>query len=49
MYANSTVPHSAQTGIHERLAELLDRHRRKPFRKPILDHNRAAFEQGMAA
>jgi tRNA (guanine-N7-)-methyltransferase len=49
MYANSTVPESAQTGIHERLAELVDRHVREPFRKPILDYNRTAFEQGMAA
>ena len=49
MYANSTVPESAQTGIHERLAELVDRHVREPFRKPILDYNRTAFEQGMSA
>ncbi len=49
MYANSTVPHSAQTGIHDRLGELLDRHLREPFRKPVLDYNRAAFEQSMAA
>jgi tRNA (guanine-N7-)-methyltransferase len=49
MYANSRVPQSAQTGIHERLAELLDRHRREPFRKPILDYNRAAFATAMAA
>lgn len=49
MYANSTVPQSAQTGIHERLADLLDRHRREAFRKPILDYNRAAFAASMAA
>ena len=49
MYANSTVPHSAQTGIHDRLGELLDRHLREPFRKPVLDYNRAAFAQSMAA
>ncbi len=49
MYANSRVPHSGQTGIHERLAELVDRHRREVFRKPILDYNRAAFESSMAA
>ncbi|MFC5302765.1 tRNA (guanine(46)-N(7))-methyltransferase TrmB [Azospira restricta] len=49
MYANSRVPQSAQTGIHERLAELVDRHRREPFRKPILDYNRAAFATAMAA
>ncbi|MBW7900443.1 MAG: methyltransferase domain-containing protein [Rhodocyclaceae bacterium] len=49
MYANSRVPESAQTGIHERLAELVERHRREPFRKPILDYNRAAFEAAMVA
>ena len=49
MYANSRVPQSAQTGIHERLAELLDRHVREPFRKPILEYNRAAFAVSMAA
>jgi tRNA (guanine-N7-)-methyltransferase len=49
MYANSTVPQSAQTGIHDRLAELLDRHCREPFRKPILDYNHAAFAASMAA
>ena len=49
MYANSRVPESAQTGIHERLAELVDRHRAMPFRKPILDYNRAAFEQAIQA
>lgn len=49
MYANSSVPQSAQTGVHDRLAELVDRHRRERFRKPVLDYNRAAFEQAMAA
>lgn len=49
MYANSSVPQSAQTGIHEHLASLLDRHVAHPFRKPILDYNRAAFAQAAAA
>lgn len=49
MRANSRIPTSAQTGIHERLAELVDRHLREPFRKPILDYNRDAFEAAMAA
>ena len=49
MYANSRIPQSAQTGIHERLAELVDRHLREPFRKPILDYNRSAFDAAMAA
>ena len=41
--ANSRVPTSAQTGIHEQLATLLDRHAASPFRKPYADYNRAAF------
>ena len=41
--ANSRVPTSAQTGIHEHLATLLDRHAAAPFRKPYADYNRAAF------
>jgi tRNA (guanine-N7-)-methyltransferase len=41
--ANSRVPISAQTGIHEQLANLLDRHLAAPFRKPYTDYNRAAF------
>ena len=41
--ANSRVPTSAQTGIHEHLEALLERHRRAPFRKPYADYNRAAF------
>jgi tRNA (guanine-N7-)-methyltransferase len=48
MYANSRIPQSAQTRIHDRLPELLDRHLREPFRKPILDYNRAAFDEAMA-
>jgi len=47
MHANSRLPTSAQTGIHEQLATLLDRHRNAPFRKPYADYNRAAFEASM--
>ena len=43
MQANSRVPTSAQRGIHEHLATLLDRHLGSPFRKPYTDYNRAAF------
>ena len=43
MHANSRVPSSAQTGVHDHLAILLDRHRDAPFRKPYADYNRAAF------
>lgn len=49
MYANSRLPQSAQQGVHERLAEVLERHRQAPFRKPILDYNRAAFAAAMSA
>ena len=47
MRANSRVPTSAQTGVHEHLAVLLERHRRAPFRKPYADYNRAAFEASL--
>lgn len=47
MQANSRVPTSAQTGIHEQLAGLLERHRRAAFQKPFVDYNRAAFEASM--
>ena len=43
MQANSRIPASAQTGIHEHLDLLLERHCRSPFRKPYNDYNRAAF------
>ena len=46
--ANSRVPTSAQTGIHEHLATLLDRHAGAPFRKPYADYNRAAFAESFA-
>ena len=48
MHANSRVPTSAQQGIHEQLARLLERHRGAPFRKPYADYNRAAFEASLA-
>ena len=47
MHANSRVPTSAQTGIHEQLATLLDRHCASSFRKPYTDYNRAAFETSL--
>ena len=48
MQANSRIPSSAQTGIHEHLATLLERHRQPPFRKPYADYNRAAFAASLA-
>lgn len=47
MQGNSRVPTSAQTGIHEQLATLLDRHAASPFRKPYADYNRVAFEASL--
>lgn len=47
MRANSRVPTSAQAGIHEHLAALIERHRQAPFRKPYADYNRAAFDASM--
>lgn len=47
-YANSRIPESAQQGIHENLARLVDKHAAEPFRKLILDYNRAALEAALA-
>lgn len=49
MQANSRPVISSQTGIHERLAGIVVRHAATPFRKPVADYNRAAFEAGMDA
>lgn len=46
---NSRFIVSAQTGPHRDLLPLLERHLAAPFRKPILDYNRAAFAQALAA
>lgn len=43
MQANSRVPSSAQSDIHEQLPMVLERHASAPFRKPYADYNRAAF------
>ncbi|MDT3669224.1 MAG: methyltransferase domain-containing protein [Aromatoleum sp.] len=42
-YANSRIPASAQSGIHEQLVRRVERHLAEPFRKPYADYNRAAF------
>lgn len=49
MEANSRFIASAQDGPHADLPELLQRHLAHPFRKPILDYNRAALAQALAA
>ena len=48
MHANSRIPRSAQSTLHDHLEALLERHRTAPFRKPYADYNRAAFEASMA-
>jgi tRNA G46 methylase TrmB len=45
MHADSRLPFSAQTAVHQQLPRLLDRHFRTPFRKPCADYNRAAFAE----
>lgn len=47
MQANSRVPTSAQTGVHDHLAALVERHHSSLFRKPYADYNRAAFAASM--
>lgn len=47
-YANSRIPASAQSGIHEQLARRVERHLTEPFRKPYADYNRAAFDASLA-
>ena len=49
MDGNSRLIASAQDGPHRDLETLLRRHIAHPFRKPILDYNRAAFSAALAA
>jgi tRNA G46 methylase TrmB len=49
MPANSRPIQSAQSGIHERLPQLLARHAAHPFLRPIASYNRLAFEHSIAA
>ena len=49
MSGNSRFISSAQNGPHRDLDELIRRHLAHPYRKPILDHNRAAFNEALAA
>ena len=48
MEANSRFIQSAQTGPHADLEKLLKRHLETPFRRPILDYNRQAFDEAIA-
>lgn len=49
MEANSRFIASAQDGPHRDLEGLVRRHLAHPFRKPILDYNRAALATALAA
>jgi tRNA (guanine-N7-)-methyltransferase len=49
MDANSRPIASAQDGPHADLPDLLQRHLAHPFRKPLLDYNRQALHQALAA
>lgn len=49
MFANSSPVTSAQSTIHDQLAASVARHASHPYLKPVLAHNRAAFEHAMAA
>ncbi len=44
MYASKAV-FTNQTGIHERLPELVARHKAVPYRKPLRQHNLSAFDR----
>ena len=46
---NSRIVASSQAGPHRDLEKLLRRHAGHPFRKPVLDYNRRAFAEAMAA
>lgn len=47
-YANSRIPQSAQSGVHERLEAVVRKHLAEPFRKPIAPYNREAFDTALA-
>ncbi len=44
MNALSKPIHSNQQDVHEKLFEILEKHRQNPFRKPIARHTEIAFE-----
>lgn len=48
MYANSRIPESAQSGLHEALESRVNKHAATDFRKPYAPYNVAAFEASLA-
>lgn len=49
MSANSRIVTSGQQGCHEDLEKVVRRHLEHPFQKPIMDYNRLAFQEALAA
>jgi len=49
MYANSRSVTSAQDGVHEQLAAVVEKHARSEYRKPFMPYNRAAFDASVEA
>jgi tRNA (guanine-N7-)-methyltransferase len=49
MRANSSPISSRQTDVHTHLHALVARHAAHPFRKPVTDYNRHAFDQSITA
>jgi tRNA (guanine-N7-)-methyltransferase len=47
-YANSRIPESAQSGVHEQLERRVLRHLEEPFLKPYAEYNRVAFAASLA-
>ncbi|MCM8595872.1 tRNA (guanosine(46)-N(7))-methyltransferase TrmB [Accumulibacter sp.] len=48
VFANSRVPESAQTGVHEQLPALLERHRATLYRRPVAEYSRRAFAASLS-
>jgi tRNA G46 methylase TrmB len=49
MFANSRPVTSAQTRPHDQLAAIVAKHAAAPFRKPVMQYNRDAFDASMQA
>ncbi|MGN6390394.1 MAG: tRNA (guanine(46)-N(7))-methyltransferase TrmB [Burkholderiaceae bacterium] len=49
MTGNSRTVSSIQDAPHQRLAEIVARHAAAPFRKPVAEHGRRAFETAAAS
>ncbi|MBL8300297.1 MAG: methyltransferase domain-containing protein [Rhodanobacteraceae bacterium] len=45
MFANSRPVDSSQSGVHPRLMATVQRHLDHPFRRPVAEHSRRAFDE----